>query len=600
MGAGSFSVNTNFIAKDGVTPVFNSMIKGAGRFENRLSRLTRKSQGFGSCIQVTMQKFNMMVNGFVGFFALSKLKQYADSATSAAEKQLAAEQKLQQVLKNNASIRMRGADEYLKVSKELFNYASEMQQKGILGDEVILGGMQTLGSMGFDEKIIKKMMPIIADLAVQQKGYNVSIQDTEQIAKGLGRALAGNVGALGRMNIILDKSQKKQLENMSAVQRSEYLYKLLSARVGGLNEEFAKTDRGAKVQFYNNLGDRLEDIGNRIMPIEGRLYRFLNHQTPGIIKAIDKIFNVFNSGLNSLMPIFKELNNTIKIFSENILPEIIKLSPLLGNIIKNILIPGTIKVIQIFNGLLIVFKNIYDFLKIALLPIIPILTAAISGLIVYNAVKFFQELQLQLALLKMSAGGNLLIALKNLTLGIIGSTKAIIAQNFAFMASPLFWIPALIAGIVAVVILLWKNWDKITETVINWWNVVKSALSQFWDVCKNIFGKIGTFIKEHFIDILLAALGPIGLIIKGIKNVGNLLSGLNGNSKDFNINNSNTLTQELKAGPPLVQNNYTTQGSKIGGIIEVKNIIENKNNSDIYSKINLTNPHNLTLNYLTP
>lgn len=600
MGAGSFSVNTNFIAKDGVTPVFNSMIKGAGQFENRLSRLTKKSQGFGSCIQGTMQKFNMMMNGFVGFFAFSKLKQYADSATSAAERQLAAEQKLTQVLKNNASIRMRGTDEYLKVSRDLFNFASKMQQKGILGDEVILGGMQTLGSMGFDEKVIKKMTPIIADLAVQQKGYNVTIQDTEQIAKGLGRALAGNAGALGRMGIILDKTQKKQLENMSAVQRSEYLYKLLSARVGGLNEEFAKTDRGAKIQFFNNLGDRLEQIGSRLIPIEGRLYRFLNKQTPGIINAIDKIFNILNSGSSSLMPIFKELNNTIEIFSKNILPEIIKLCPIFGGIIKNVLIPGIIFAIQIFNNFLIVLKNIYDFIKIALIPIIPILTAVISGLMVYKAVKFFQELQLQLALLKMSAGGNLLAALKNLTLGIISSTKAIIAQNFAFMASPLFWIPALITGIIALVILLYKNWDKITVVVQNWWNKSTNILSSFWGKIKDIFGNIGLFIKEHFIDILFAALGPIGWIIKGIKNIGNLLSGLNGNSKDFNINNSNTLTQELKAGPPLVQNNYTTQGSKIGGVIEVKNIIENKNNSDIYSKINLTNPHDLTLNYLTP
>ena len=210
MGAGSFSINTSFKAKDNVTPVFNSMIKGAGRFENRLSRLSRVSQNFNTTLKSSFNKFNTIFNGLLGIFTITKIKQFADSATLAAERQLAAEQKLTQVLKNNASIRMRGADEYLKVSKDLFDFASKMQQKGILGDEVILGGMQTLGSMGFDENIIKKMTPVIADLAVQQKGYNVSIQDTEQIAKGLGRALAGNVGALGKMNIILDKTQKKQ------------------------------------------------------------------------------------------------------------------------------------------------------------------------------------------------------------------------------------------------------------------------------------------------------------------------------------------------------------------------------------------------------
>ena len=596
MGAGSFAVNTNFKAKDGVSPAFGSMIKGAGRFENRLSRLTKKSQGFGSCIQGTMQKFNMMMNGFVGFFALSKLKQYADSATSAAERQLAAEQKLTQVLKNNASIRMRGADEYLKVSKDLFDFASKMQQKGILGDEVILGGMQTLGSMGFDEKVIKKITPIIADLAVQQKGYNVSIQDTEQIAKGLGRALAGNAGALGRMGIVLDKTQKKQLENMSAVQRSEYLYKLLSARVGGLNEQFAQTDRGAKIQFFNNLGDRLEDIGKRMIPIEGRLYRFLNRQTPGMINAIDKIFKTLDYVLNAFRPVGDKFAELIKYLAENLFPELAGNAPILKNLFENVLIPGLVLSIDFIKGLCGVIgglynglKNVYSFIKDYFIPIVTGLAVILGGILVANIN------QVAWGLLGMIVRfQSLAAAIAWNTVCVWADVSALLAQAAAFMLSPIGLITIGIVALITVVTLLWKNWDKVTETVLNWWDKAKTALSLFWDLCRGIFGKIGTFIKEHFIDMLLWALGPIGLVINGIKKISGAVKGLKKDREE----SGNVDLPDYRGGakadggntPPV--KDYPQNSS---GTITVKTTIDNNTSYPAKTSTNVTEQNNMTL-----
>ena len=197
----SFSVYTAFKAKDGVTPVFKS----------KLDKLTNTMANVKGV-------FKAAAGTFAAVFAVNKVKEFGRISVDAAVKELAAQEKLTQVLKNNAAIRARGQKEYLKASKDLINFASEIQKKGIIGDEVLVGGMQTLGSMGFDDSIIKKMTPIIADLAVQQKGYNVEIQDAETIAKGLGRALAGNVGALSRMGVVLDKNQKKVLENTTKMQ----------------------------------------------------------------------------------------------------------------------------------------------------------------------------------------------------------------------------------------------------------------------------------------------------------------------------------------------------------------------------------------------
>lgn len=596
MGAGSFAVNTNFRAKDGVSPVFGSMVKGAGRFENRLSRLQKQSQGFGSCIQGTMQKMNRMMNGFIGLFALSKIKQFADSATAAAEKQLSAEQKLQQVLKNNASIRARGSDEYIKASKDLFEYASKIQQKGVLGDEVILGGMQTLGSMGFDDTVIKKMTPIIADLAVQQKGYNATIQDTEQIAKGLGRALAGNAGALGRMGIILDKSQKKQLENMSAVQRSEYLYKLLSARVGGLNEQFAQTDRGAKIQFFNNLGDRLEDIGKRMIPIEGRLYRFLNKQTPGMIRAIDKIFNMFDYALNAMQPVGEKFAELIKYLAENLFPELTGNTPFIKNLFDNVLVPGlvlvidtVIKVCDVIGSLYNGFKNVFSFVQDNFIPLFLTFATILGGIMIYNINQVIWGLLGMIVRFQALAAT---IAWN--TVCVWADVTALLAQAAAFALSPVGLITIAIVALIAVVTLLWKNWDKITETVVNWWNTAKTALSEFWETCKGVFGKVGSFIKEHFIDMLLWALGPIGWVINGIKNIG---KGIKGLKKDREEQGDIDLPDFRGGGnkggnntPPV--KSYPQNSS---GTVTVKTTIDNNTTFPAKTSTNVTEQNNMTL-----
>lgn len=597
MGAGSFAVNTAFKAKDGVSPAFNSMIKGAGRFENRLSRLTRRSQGFGSCIQGTMQKFNSLMNGFIGFFALSKLKQLSDNATSAAEKQLAAEQKLAGVLKNNSAIRARGADEYLKASKDLFDFASKIQQKGVIGDEVLIGGMQTLGSMGFDDKIIKKMTPLIADIAVQQKGYNATIQDTETIAKGLGRALAGNSGALSRMGIVLDKTQKKALENMSATQRSEYLYKLLSARVGGLNEQFAKTDRGAKVQFLNNMGDRLEDIGKRMIPIEGRFYRLFNKQMPTIINIIDKFFNAFDYALTALQPVGEKFSELIEYLAANLFPELASNTPFIKNLFENVLVPGLvlagdtiINVCKFIGDLYNGFKNVFSFVQDNFVPLFLIFSTILGGVLLYNIN------QVAWGLLGM------FIRMQTLTGGIIANTvsvwasvSAFLAQAAAFALSPVGLITIAIVALIAVVTLLWKNWDKVTETVVGWWNSAKSALSQFWEMCKGVFGKVGSFIKEHFIDILLWALGPIGWAIKGIKDIGRAIKGL---KKDREEQGDIDLPDyrggaDGKGGnntPPVKNYPQTPNGT-----VTVKTTIDNNTTYPAKTKTNVTEQNNMTL-----
>ena len=642
-----FSVFTFFKAKDGVSPVFKNMTRGAGGFQDKLTRLTGKTNAFGSCIQGTVNKLNLMANAFMSFFAVSKIKDFVGQTTEAAEKELAAQMKLTNALKNNATIRAKGADAYKNIAADLIKTASDIQKRGVLGDEVIVGGMQTLGSMGFDDSVIKKMTPIIADLAVQQKGYNATIEDTENIAKGLGRAIAGNAGALSRMGVVLDDNQKKALKNMSAQRRAEYIYNILNKRVGGLNETFAKTDRGAKVQWLNNWSDRLEDIGKRIIPLEGNLFRFLNKLTPSLSIGIDKFFDGLEYGIKQMQPVWDAFKESFAYLGEHLIPELTGQTPLIKNFFEGVFVPGLTLVINGFTEFFKIIDKTYNFIKDNWIPIIAVLAGVGGMLALKNA---FDAVSAAIAWYNTSimvAGTNgtavisgfnkLKFVLGGYTQALWKSVAAIWAQTAALLANPWTWVAVGIAAVVAGAILIWKNWDKITAVMGEWWNNIKEWLTGFWAKCtevfaavtavvqnwltgfwnktvetftkigetikgwisgfwntvKSVFGAIGNFIKDNFINILLAALGPIGLVIKGLMKIGEHLGVIKGQAGDIKLDANVSANNDA-----AVRANYNQNGggaNTISGNLNVGVTIDNSTAFPATSSLNLTGAHNLNL-----
>ena len=127
----------------------------------------------------------------------------------------------------------------------------------------------------------------------------------------------------------------------------------------------------------------------------------------------------------------------------------------------------------------------------------------------------------------------------NLIPSILSSIPAIWSQTVALLANPLFWIPAVIAAVVTALVLLWKNWDTVTAAVQNFTAIAKTKILEFWENLKSVFSIVGNFIKEHFIDILFAALGPIGIIISAIKNIPSILKSIKVGGKGIEIKTSN-------------------------------------------------------------
>ena len=90
-----------------------------------------------------------------------------------------------------------------------------------------------------------------------------------------------------------------------------------------------------------------------------------------------------------------------------------------------------------------------------------------------------------------------------ITLGIVtkAQTGSQLALNAAMLANPIGIVIIAIAAIIAIGVLLWKNWDTVTEYA-----------GKLWDAIKNVFG----WVKDNWPLLLAILTGPIGLAVLAI------------------------------------------------------------------------------------
>lgn len=140
---------------------------------------------------------------------------------------------------------------------------------------------------------------------------------------------------------------------------------------------------------------------------------------------------------------------------------------------------------------------------------------------------------------KMIAQKAAMIALKGVQLISTGVTTAMtaaqLALNAAFFASPIGWIVLGIGALIAVGILLYKNWDT-----------VKAKATELWGHVKNVFGGVGAWFGNLWDGVKTIFKGFINFLIRGINQIPEALNSINvtvpgwvpgvgGNSIGFNL-----------------------------------------------------------------
>lgn len=170
--------------------------------------------------------------------------------------------------------------------------------------------------------------------------------------------------------------------------------------------------------------------------------------------------------------------------------------------------------------LLPILEAIYDNSEI----LIPVLAGIVSGLTAFSII------QSVITLMDMWKATTIATTLANG--GLVAALKAVWA---AMASNPVGWICIAIGALIAVIVLLARHWDTVKAAVVGFWNTTVDVCGKLWAKITEVFGKIGQFFKEHFVQILLTALGPIGLIIQGIMKIASGVKGIkpkDANGKD--------------------------------------------------------------------
>jgi len=139
------------------------------------------------------------------------------------------------------------------------------------------------------------------------------------------------------------------------------------------------------------------------------------------------------------------------------------------------------------------------------------------------------------------------------------ATAATWAFNAALWANPITWIVAAVIGLIAVVILLWKNWSSVSAWLSGAWQAIKNAATA-------VFGWLAGFFRKWGLTILAVITGPIGLIALVIFKNWDRIKGFLGTVWGWIKNMGGAIWDGVKAGASKVVGWATTawDGMKAG------------------------------------
>lgn len=283
-----------------------------GRFNNAVQEGTDSAAELKSMIASA-------VGAFVGMAGLSKAKSWIEDCTAAFNTQLNAETQLISVLANmldkdyvtQFEVDV-GADTTTAVSEidsikngvdevavpvtaeakaltsaydQITAKASEIQGRGIYGDEIMIAGAAEFATYFSDTDAITMMMDTLSNYAVGMSGGG-ALDSSAMVgyATDLGKIMSGSYGAMTKKGFEFTDAQKailegeatreqivsalgeEYLEMSSDMQAAAAISQVIDEAWGGLYETMSNTPEGKIIQMNNTWGDMMEVVGKQLYP----------------------------------------------------------------------------------------------------------------------------------------------------------------------------------------------------------------------------------------------------------------------------------------------------------------------------------------------
>ena len=171
------------------------------------------------------------------------LTAFAAASVKAFDTQAKAEAKLRTALGDNK-----------EAFASLTNQAKELQEITLFGDEETIAAQSFLAQMGLQEDAIKRLIPLIQDMATA-KGMSLTAA-ADLVAKSVG----SSTNALSRYGIQIEGA-------VGSTERLDSAVNALSKQFKGQAQAAAEAGTGSLTQLKNSVGDLSEEIGRALMPM---------------------------------------------------------------------------------------------------------------------------------------------------------------------------------------------------------------------------------------------------------------------------------------------------------------------------------------------
>lgn len=251
----------------------SSTIRGqTNRMQQSMDKLVGSSKKFATSL-------GGLATAVGGLLIFRKVNNLLKESLDLYDQQIMAERKLEQALGYT--------------SEALLTQASELQKVTRFGDEATIEAQALIGMFVKEEDQIKKVIPLVQDLAAA-KGMELSVA-ADLVSKTLG----SSTNALSRYGLEVD----------GAVGSSERLTSLIGSMeraVKGQARAMAEVGSGALVQLQNRIGDIKELLGKAFLPL--------------INKVAQRLEKLFTAGLkgNELEARFERLAAGVEKILENL------------------------------------------------------------------------------------------------------------------------------------------------------------------------------------------------------------------------------------------------------------------------------------------
>lgn len=318
------SASTDMINTNAIKSANDELTKTAKKFkqiENNVGDVTSSTEKFRGAIKG-------LVTAFAGIAIVKKSIDMIKNSIQLAAEQTNAELQLKVVLANAGSSK--------NAFDEITKKASQIQSRGIFGDEAMIAGAAEFATYVSDKDAITTMMESLSNYAIGMSGGSaVNTQEMVNYATNLGKIMNGSFDAMTKKGFKFTEAQKaiidgtatqaqyvevlgKDYENMTEdMRKAMTINSVITESWGNLYDTMSNTPQGKITQLKNAWGDVLETVGNKLAPSITAFFDTIKQNMPQITNATMGLANAFNFVLDVLSSIMSVAGSVVGFFQEH-------------------------------------------------------------------------------------------------------------------------------------------------------------------------------------------------------------------------------------------------------------------------------------------